>query len=90
MTLDPDAPPPGVASPATDAELARFEQLLKQGKLDANARAQLAKLPPGARKLVMLVLQAGSWLPKIFFVIIALVILSQVWPVIVSLIRSTQ
>jgi hypothetical protein len=89
MALDPDAPPPAVAqAPATDAELARFEQLLKQGKLDANARAQLAKLPPGARKLVMAVLMGGSWLPKIVYVIIGLVILTQVGPVIISLIRS--
>ena len=71
--LDPDALPP---PPPTDAELAKFEKVLKDGKLDAHARAELAKLPPGARRLVMLVLQGGSWIPKIIVAIVVLIIIA--------------
>jgi hypothetical protein len=74
--LDPDAPQAPAPSPASEEELARFEKVLKDGKLDAHARAELAKLPPGARKLVMLVLQGGSWIPKIMIAIVVLIIIA--------------
>jgi len=71
--LDPDAPPP--VAPPTDAELARFEKVLAEhGKLDSRSRAELAKLPPSARKLVMAVLQGSSWIPKIVIAIVVAII----------------
>lgn len=74
--FDPDALAPAATVPASDAELERFEKVLKQGKLDAHARAELAKLPPAARKLVMLGLQGGSWIPKIIVAIVVLIIVA--------------